>query len=134
MASDLQTISEPSMSSLLSGIFSDVQELFKQQMALFKTEVRNDVRRTGQATIYLAVGGIVLLIGVILLCLMAVYALEAYTTLKLWACFGAVGGAITLVGGGLLFFGREKFRSFNPLPDESFAALQENLEWTTTPK
>lgn len=134
MATDLQTSSEPSMSSLLSGIFSDVQELFKQQMALFKTEVRSDVRRTGQATVYLAVGGVVLFVGVILLCLMAVYALEAYTTLKLWACFGIVGGIIASLGGALVVFGREKFLSINPLPDESLAALQENLEWTTKPK
>jgi len=134
MASNLQTSSEPSTASLLSGIFSDLQELFKQQMALFKTEVRSDVRRTCQATTYLAVGGLVLFIGAILLCLMAVYALEAYTTMKLWACFGVVGGIIAALGGALVVFGREKFRSFNPLPDESMAALQENLEWKTTPR
>lgn len=134
MANNLQTSSESTVTSLVSGIFSDMQELFKQQMALFKTEVRNDVRRTGQATLYLALGGIIVFVGVILLCLMAVYALNTYTELTLWACYGIVGGLIALLGGVLIFLGREKFRSFNPLPDESVAALQENLEWTTRPK
>jgi len=131
MATDLQTSSEPGVASLLSGILSDAQELFRQQMVLFKTEVRNDVRRTGQAALLLAAGGVVAFVGAILFCLTAVYALREFTPLQLWACYGIVAAAITLAGAALLIFGREKFRSFNPLPDESMAALKENIGWTT---
>lgn len=134
MATNLQTSSESSTTELVSGIFHDIQELFKQQMELFKAEVKNDARRTAQAALYLAAGGVVLLIGTILLCLTVVHLLHTYTPLDLWACYGIVAVIITALGGLMIFLGREKFQSFNPLPDESMAALKENLEWTTTPR
>jgi hypothetical protein len=36
---------------------------------------------------------------------------------------------ILLLGAGLVAAGVWLFRSFNPLPDETAAALQENVEW-----
>ena len=134
MASNLQTGSESSTTSLVSGIFHDVQELFKQQMALFKAEVKNDARRTAQASLYLAAGGVVVLIGAVLLCVTAVHVLNRYTALDLWLCYLIVGVVVSALGGLMIFLGREKFQSFNPLPDESMAALKENLEWTTKPR
>jgi putative superfamily III holin-X len=134
MASNLQSSSEPGTASLLSGILNDIQELFKQQMALFKTEVRSDFRKSLQATLLLVAGALVAFVGAILLCFTAVYGLQAAFALPLWAGFAIVTALVLLIGGGLLFFGREKFRSFNPLPDESVAALKENLEWTTKPR
>jgi hypothetical protein len=134
MASNPETSSEPTTTSLVTGILYDVQELFKQQMALFKTEVKNDARRTAQATLYLAAGGVVVLIGAVLLCVMIVHLLHTYTPLDLWACYLIVGVLVTALGGLMIYLGREKFQSFNPLPDESMAALKENLEWTTKPR
>jgi len=136
MATNLQTSSdsESSATSLVSGIFHDIQELFKQQMDLFKAEVKNDARRTAQAALYLAAGGVVLFVGAILLCLTIVHLLHTYTALDLWACYGLVGVVIAVAGGLTIYLGREKFQSFNPLPDESMAALKENLEWTTRPR
>jgi uncharacterized membrane protein len=134
MDANVQTSSEPSTTQLVTGIFHDIQELFKQQMALFRTEVKNDARRTAQASLYLAVGGVVVLIGAVLLCQMLVYLLYTYTPLDLWACYLIIGVVITLLGGLMIYLGREKFQSFNPLPDESMAALKENLEWTTKPR
>jgi len=134
MDANLQTSSESSTTQLVSGILHDIQELFKQQMALFKTEVKNDARRTAQASLYLAAGGVVVLIGAVLLCQMLVYLLYTYTPLDLWACYLIIGVVITGLGGLMIYPGREKFQSFNPLPDESMAALKENLEWTTKPR
>jgi uncharacterized protein YacL len=134
MATNLESGSEPSTTQLVTGIFHDIQELFKQQMALFQAEIKNDARRTARATIYLAAGGVVALIGAVLLCLTIVHLLNTYTALDLWACYLIVGVVITVLGGAMIFFGREQFQSFNPLPDESMAALKENLEWTTRPK
>jgi len=134
MATDLQTGSEQSMSSLLTGIVSDAQTLFKQQMALFKQEVKEDVRKTGQATVAILCGAITMFLGAFLLCMMAAHLLQYLTHWELWACYGLVGLAITALGGLMAYLGREKFKTFNPLPDESLAALQENLEWKTTPR
>jgi len=134
MASDLQTGSEHgSLTSLLTGIVNDAQELFKQQLALFKSEVQQDIRKSREALTSLALGAIVGLIGAVLLCLMLVHLLHETTDphWPLWACYAAVGGPIAVLGAVLIGWGYTKFQSFNPLPDETAAALQENIEWKT---
>lgn len=45
MPEDLNTASsEASVTSLVRGILNDAQELFRQQSALFKAELREDMR------------------------------------------------------------------------------------------
>ncbi|QDU29688.1 hypothetical protein ETAA8_48030 [Anatilimnocola aggregata] len=123
--------SAPSMTHLVSGIITDAQDLMKQQLALFRTEVKEDVRKTKQAVISLVTGLALVSVGGTLLSFMLVYALQATTELPLWGCFGAVGGLLA-AGGGLVFYGAlRKFNEFNPLPDESARALKENVQWIT---
>ncbi|WP_425614135.1 phage holin family protein [Anatilimnocola sp. NA78] len=138
MATDLRTdyaepgsTAAPSMTHLVSGIIADAQELMKQQLALFRTEVKEDVRKTKAAVIALVTGLALASVGGTLLCFMFVYALEAATELPLWGCFGIVGGLLA-AGGGIAFYGAlRKFNEFNPLPDESARALKENVQWIT---
>jgi len=119
------------MTHLVGGIIADAQELMKQQLALFRTEVKEDVRKTKQAVIALVTGLALASVGATLLSLMLVYALEAATVLPLWGCFGIVGGLLA-AGGGIAFYGAlRKFNEFNPLPDESARALKENVQWIT---
>lgn len=135
MATNLQTSPESSVTSLLTGIVNDFQDLIKQQMALFKHEVSSDMRTTREVTTSLAVGLGILFVGAILLCLMLVHLLAwAFPNLPLWACYGIVGGMMAAVGGVLAWQAQQRFETFNPLPDESVAALQENLEWKTKPR
>jgi hypothetical protein len=135
MSTNLQTGTEPGLSSLLAGVFDDIQELLKQQLKLFKAEINADMKRTAEAAVLMVAGGFVVLVGMALLCLMLVHLLNwIFPHLPMWACYGVVGLGLALIGGGLALLGRSKFRSFNPLPDESLAALKENLEWTTKPR
>jgi Putative Actinobacterial Holin-X, holin superfamily III len=139
MANELQTGSadQSSVTGLVTGIINDAQELFKQQLALLKAEVRDDLRKTRDAALALGVGAGVAAVGGVMLCWMLAYLLNwavGDDRLPLWACVGIVGGLLTLVGGVLLYLGKKKFDSFNPLPDETAQALKENVEWITKPK
>jgi hypothetical protein len=136
MASDVQASSDTSVTGLVTGIIHDVQELFKQQVALLKHEVREDVRRTGIAAAVLAGGAGVLSLGILLLCFMVVHLLSwaFYPDLPLWISYLIVGGVFTLAGAALLYAGKKKLDSFNPLPDESAEALKENVQWIVKPK
>jgi hypothetical protein len=126
--------SDQSMTKLISGIITDAQELVRQQLAMFRTELKQDVRRTKQALVALVIGLALASVGATLLCFMAVYGLEAAFELPLWACFGIVGGLLAL-GGGLAFYSALKqFNEFNPLPDESAQALKENMQWISQPR
>jgi len=123
---------EPGVTKLVGGIIEDIQELFKSQLDLFRAEIQDDMRRTKEAGTLVIAGVLVLLLGGIFLGLMLVYLLSAKTELPLWGSFGIIGGSAAILGTILYLWGREKFASFNPLPDKSVEALKENLQWTNS--
>src|SRR5262249_56859778 len=101
MATDLRTAPEPSVTALVTGMVNDAEELVKQEMALLKHEVKEDIRKTKEAVLSLALGLGITLIGSLLLCLMLPLLLNwAVPDLPLWVCFGIVGAVITALGGG----------------------------------
>lgn len=136
MPDDVRAGAEPSMTSLVTGIINDARDLFQQQVALFRHEVQEDFRKTKEAALALVVGGGVATLGVVFLCAAVVWFLNWVTNdrLPLWVCFLIVGGVITTAGVVLLFLGKKKMESFNPLPDQSAQALRENVQWITNPK
>jgi len=126
---------DASVTSLVSGIINDAQELFKQQIELLKHEVREDLRKTKEASQMLGVGLGIAMLGAILVAMMCAYLLNwAFPQLPLWACFGICGGVLVAVGVGIFYVAIGKFGSFNPLPDQSAQALKENVQWITNPK
>jgi len=132
MATNLQTDPGPGVGELVSGIVRDAQELISQQLALFKQEVRQDLKkaREGAGLLTLAAGA--MLVGSILLGLMLVHLLHWLApSLPEWACYGIVGGALAALGAVLALQGREKLGQ--ALPEKSAKALEENLEWKTKP-
>lgn len=135
MSTHLHTENGASVTQLVGGIVHDAQDLMRQQLALFRAEIQEDVRKTKDAVISLACGFFLAQIGISLLSFMLVYLLGHFQPqLPLWQCFGIVGGVFAL--GGLLCVGGAFFylRSFNPLPDESARALKENLKWIASAK
>src|SRR5262249_31061290 len=106
--------------------------------------IRQDFRKTQEASLLLGVGVGVCGLASVLLCTMLALLLHWLTIpsdsplrdpagIPLWGCFALVGAILAVVGGILAYAGVKKFQSFNPLPDQSVAALQENLQWTTHP-
>lgn len=135
MSNDLHTESGATATQLLSGILSDAQDLMKQQLALFRSEVREDFQKTKQATLMMVGGLIVAQLAAMLFCWMCVHLLAtSLPDMPLWACFGIVGLVLAIIGGGLAFAGMSQFKSFNPLPDQTAQAVKENVRWMTNPK
>jgi hypothetical protein len=132
--STLPTESGPTVTGLVSGIVNDAQELMRQQVAMARAEVRAEVRRASQAAALLSVGAVVLVPAAILLCNMLVYALHEQAGFSRWASYGIVGGVTVVIGAALVAAGIGRFRSFNPLPDQTVEAFKENVRWMTNPK
>jgi uncharacterized membrane protein YqjE len=114
---------------LVGGILSDAQELVSQQLELFKVEVQDDVRRSMRATALIGAGLGFLMNAIVFLGLTLAYLLHEGAGWSLAASMGLTTLVVVLLGGGLVAVGVWLFRSFNPLPDETAAALQENVEW-----
>jgi hypothetical protein len=135
MADHVQTVPEGSLTGLVTGIVNDAQELVKQQFALFKYEIREDLHKTMQAAIALGIGIAVALVGGLSLWLALVFLLFwAFPVVPLWGWFAIVGGLFIIAGALLFYAGKAKLESFNPLPNQSAEALKENVQWIMRPK
>ena len=132
-----ETVGPPegqTVTGLVSGIIGDAQELLKQQVALVRAELKADFRRTVQAATLLAVGAVCTIPALFLVCNMFVYMLHELAGLSVWASYGVVGGAFVVLAAVLVGVGIQRFRSFNPMPDQSVEAFKENVRWMTNPK
>jgi len=135
MAVETKPENDVSVTSLVSGIISDAQDLFKQQFELLKHDVREDIRKAKDASLMLVCGLSCSLVGLLLLGLTLAHLLAwAVPTLPLWACYGICGGVLAAVGGGLSYAGLSKFETVDPVPRASAEALKENVQWITNPK
>lgn len=143
MLSEVPTSSEQGgIPSLVKGIVTDFRDLIVQQFDFAKTELKADLRKTGQASVLLITGVVTACLGVVLLTLMLVHLLHWLTLpagvepsgLPLWACYGIVAGVILATSAALILTGKAKFDSFNPLPDQTAQTIKENLEWKTNSK
>lgn len=135
MAEDLHRGSEPSVTTLVTGIIHDAQELIKEQVALVRTEIRDDFRKTKEGALSLALGLGVVALGAMLLCFALVYLLAwAVPQVPMWVWFAVIGVLLGAGGGAMIYAGAKKFESFNPLPDQSAQALRENVQWLTNRK
>src|SRR5438093_3550298 len=104
MATDLQPDTEHrSVTRLMGGIFDDAEELIRQQLALLRLELKQDVRKVIDAGASIVAGIACALAGVILFCFGLVHLLAwLFPDLPLWACYAIVGGLFLAAGVGLL--------------------------------
>jgi len=144
MATEVHNHSDQSLTSLVSGIVSDMQDLVKQQLLLMRKEVEADVRKTTAAASLFGLGLGVLFLSGIELCLMLAHLLHWLTapagvvidtaSVPLWGCHAIVGLILVILGVGMVGAGKKKIASVHPLDNPATEALKENVQWLTTPK
>jgi len=124
--------SKPSVTELVSGIVGDVQDLGLQHLTLFRNEIKQDLQKAIDAATTLALGGAVLQIGGVLLCLMLVHLLsDLAPSLSLWLCYGLVGVVIVGLGSILVYFGINKLQTVDTLSKQASQILKDDTKWLT---
>jgi uncharacterized membrane protein YqjE len=126
---------EPTVTSLLGGIVNDVQELIKQQLQLFKHELKDDMKKAQEGLPTLGVGvtfamAAVFLLGVTIATLLS-WAFP--NALPYWVSFLIVTVLFGASGGILLYVAKKDLESL-PMSREAAKATEENVEWLTKPK
>jgi H+/Cl- antiporter ClcA len=139
MATEVQHYSEQSVTSLVSGIVSDFQDLVKQQLRMTRQEIETELRKSKESVLLLAAGWLICLLGGFALCLMLAHLLHwlggpagmDLSSLPLWACFALVGSLLLIGGGAMLLVGKKKMEAIGTPMHETVQALKENIEWKT---
>jgi hypothetical protein len=138
MATDLQPVRETpesSVTELVSGIISDAQTLFKQQIEMLKHEVKEDMRKAREASLMVGLGAGIGGVGAILLAhMLSLLTNWAFPNVPLWVCYGIWGAVTLVIGAGLVLAGKSKLETVNPLVDEAAKIVEENVQWITKPK
>lgn len=129
-----ETNNNSSVTELVSGIVSDLQDLGMQHLNLFRNELKADFRKATDAGSSLAIGLAVAQLGGILLALMLVYLLaQLVPQLPLWGCFGIVGGVISGIGAAAILRGVNKFKTVDALSRQASQVMKDDAEWLTKP-
>jgi protein-S-isoprenylcysteine O-methyltransferase Ste14 len=127
MRNDTRNGSEQaSVTTLVSGILSDVQQLLAQQTRLLRLEIREDLRKARTGAIFLGAGLGVAAVGGLLLCVMLPLLLQTLTDWPQWVCFGIFGILFLFIGAGAAYAAAKKFQDAATL-SESTTTLKENL-------
>lgn len=122
---------DSSVGELLSDVTSDVQTLFRQEVELAKTEVKEEATKAGKAAGMYGGAGFAGYMVLLFLSLAAVLGLAnvmdggwaALIVTAVWAVIAAV----------LYQRGRTRMRTVSPKPEQTVETLKENAQWARHP-
>ena len=119
---------EPSLGDLFKQLAQDSATLVKQEVALAKVEMRENLRTAGKDAAMIAVGGGLLLVGLLVLtaALVAVIgdALDNY-----WLGALIVGLLFAVIGGVLAKKNLENLKRDSLGPEQTIQTLKEDKRW-----
>lgn len=120
---------DASLATLLSGIVGDAQELVRQEIALARQEMREEISAAKNASIALAIAGAVLAIGGLFLLVTLALGLADLLNWPAWAGFGLVGLVAAIAGAVMLSSARQRLQHIHPVPERTVETMKENIEW-----
>jgi Putative Actinobacterial Holin-X, holin superfamily III len=118
---------ERSIAALLADLADQMRTLFRLEVALFKVELANKLRRLGLGLIALAIGLFLVFSGWIALLATATLALA--TIVRPWLAALVVGLAALLVGVLLLYLGKRWLDPESLVPRRSLSSLRQDEAW-----
>jgi Putative Actinobacterial Holin-X, holin superfamily III/Uncharacterised MFS-type transporter YbfB len=121
--------SEPTLTQLVSGLVSDAKLLLRQELALAKHEIQEEVRKTKIAVACLGAGIGIAAVGGLLFIVMLVHLLSALTEWPLWICYGIVAGICVIAGAALLYGGKKQISDIDMVPSQTVETMKENVRW-----
>jgi hypothetical protein len=115
------------ISQIVEDMLSHLAEIVRAELRLVQTEIRQDLRKAGNAGVYLAVAGVCGLLGLGFLLLGAVYGLAL--VMPLWLAAVSVGLAVSITGLALLGIGLHRMKTINLTPERTIQTLEDNFAW-----
>lgn len=106
-----------SMGSLLRELMLELMSLVRNEAALVRTEISDNVAQLQAGVVSLVLAGVLLLVGLIGLMFAGIYGLA--NVWPMWLSALVIGGGIVVVGLIALAFGRSRMKASNLTLDRS---------------
>jgi hypothetical protein len=119
----------PTIARLIGDLVQDLRTLLEQQAQLLRHEIEAEVGKLKKATLSLALGGSLLILGGLFLIIMVVHLVQAVTGLPLWASYGIVGVSLGVVGFILLKSAMKVTETVHALPVQTIQTMKEDARW-----
>jgi MFS family permease len=122
-------VSGESIRELLRGIMMDVRTLVREEIALARVEIREQVGRARAAAVSFAITIVALACGGLLLLVALSIGIADLFDWPVWSGFLVVALLLCLIGFITLSVGRRRLAEVHAVPSETVSTLKENSEW-----
>jgi uncharacterized membrane protein YqjE len=124
-----------SLGTLIKEIRDETTTLFRQEVALAKTEINEKVSRVLRNAAILTAGVLIAFAGLIVLLIAAGQGVSALLIVAgmeanaLWLGPLIVGIIVAAIGGGLVMKGKKSIQNESVVPEKTTQSLKENQQW-----
>jgi hypothetical protein len=121
-------MSDQSIVDVLKSTVQDAQDLLRSEIALAKSELREEVRTVGSGAAALGAAAVSGLVAVVFLLTALAWAVPPLLGWPVWSGFAIVGVLAAVAAAVLAMTGRSKLNSRRHMPLTS-DTMKENLKW-----
>jgi hypothetical protein len=123
----LEDAREP-LTHLIQNVVDDLRDLFREEVALARAEVREEVSAWSSAAMSMAAGGAIAGIGALFVLLAIAQGFALLVGWRPWAGYLTVGIVLAIIGGVALMAGRRRAAAIATLP-RTTQSVKETSEW-----
>jgi len=124
-----ESTGEESVGTLLSGLLGDLQDLIRGEIALARTEMREELETVKSGAVSLAVAAVFGLTGLIVLMLGIASFLTRWISQT--QALVLVGIVVLVLAGIAGMMGKQRLSASSIKPDRTIESLKEDKEWAS---
>jgi hypothetical protein len=119
----------PSLSSLVAQLTDDARSLVRQELDIAKAEATATAKSLAISGAFVAVGVVLLLVGVVVLTVFLILGLGALLGERYWLSTLIIGGVFSIAGLVAVLRGRKALRKDSLKPELALATALDTREW-----
>jgi uncharacterized membrane protein YqjE len=121
-------VQDPPLGELFKQLAQESATLIKQEMQLARAEMQDSIRTITRGAMMLAIGGGLLLVGLLALTAFLIVIL-GQALANYWLGALLVGLAYAAIGAALVMNGKNRLKGSDLKPEQTIRSLQEDKRW-----
>jgi uncharacterized membrane protein len=121
---------DSSPGQLAAEVAKDMSTLVRQEIALAKTELKQEAKTAGTAVGAFGGAGFAGYFVLVFLSLAGMYGLDSFMPIG-WAAV-IVAGVWAVIAAVLAVIGRNRIKAFSPKPERTIETVKEDVQWAKT--